>query len=371
MPLSVLIQARPNLFQSVGGDTTQVQMTREHLRGLGVRAEISLNYRADVSAFDLVHIFNAYYPHQALLFARNARRQGKRVVLSPIFIPPGAIPHGNPLERGWMSWLDSFRALWPVQSLYRRVAKGSRDAAEALLLRKSARACEKELARLIHFALPNSVSEQKCFTRRFRFPADRCRIVPNGVEERFGECSAECEQAWEHLRGRALCVGGIMPNKNQLNLAIAARKAGVFLTLVGATPVPRYLEKVRRLEGPGLAILPPQPREALKGLYRVSHVHALVSHFETTGLVNLEGALHGCRIVASDRGYMRDYLSGHAHWCDPNDVDSIAAALRRAMAEPKGYEFAEEIRRRFTWREAARQTLAAYELALFLPPVSS
>lgn len=361
--------ARPNLFDAPGGDTTQLLKTAEGLRALGAKVDISLDYEADTTPYDIVHIFNAWYPHQVYLFARNARRHNSsaRVILSPIFIPPAAIPHGNPFERGWMSYLDSFRALWPVQSLYRRIAKGSRDAAESLLLRRSVRACERSIPPLIDLAIPNSISELEQFCRHFNFPPEQCQVAINAVEEDYGDCPPEAEQAWEKFRGGVLCVGGIMPNKNQMNLALAARKAGLPLTLVGPTPAPRYLAKLRRLEGPGLTILPPQPREALKGLYRVSHVHALVSHFETTGLVNLEAAMHGCRLVASARGYMRDYLGDHAAWCDPNDIESIAHALTQAMEQPKDFSFAEIIKNRFTWKKAATQTLSAYEKALELP----
>ena len=36
MPISVLMQARPNLFAAPGGDTTQLLKTADALRALGV-----------------------------------------------------------------------------------------------------------------------------------------------------------------------------------------------------------------------------------------------------------------------------------------------------------------------------------------------
>lgn len=361
MPLSVLIQSRPNLLTSRGGDTTQILKTCEYLRHLGVRADISLDYNADASRYDLVHIFNIFYPHQTYLFARNAKNQKKRVVLSPIYIPPRMMPHGNPLERGIMSWLDSFRPLWPLQSLYRRLARGSRDEAELFLLHHSARWCEKQCMPLVDRALFVAKSEMDAFIRDFQFPEERCLLARNGIEPDFALCSEGCEKRWERFRDWALCAGRIDPNKNQLNLALAARKASVPLVLVGPAPVPGYLKKIRRLESRNLVILPPQARDDLKGLYRAARVHALVSYFDNCGLSNLEAAVHGCQIVASDSGYMRDYLGEHAHWCQPDDVDSISAALTKAMQAPASNDLSRLIRETLTWEKTAQVIHEAYE----------
>jgi hypothetical protein len=72
----------------------------------------------------------------------------------------------------------------------------------------------------------------------------------------------------------------------------------------------------------------------------------------------------GCSIVVTDKGDQIEYFSGHAHFCDPEDIASIRRAVDLAYASPLDQAFQELLRNKYTWQNAASETLEAYKMAL-------
>ena len=85
--MKVLFQSRKTLFTAPGGDTTQILKTKEYLEKLGVTVDISLDLTPDVSAYDIVHVFNLMRPQELYLQVKNAKKYGKKVALSTIYGP--------------------------------------------------------------------------------------------------------------------------------------------------------------------------------------------------------------------------------------------------------------------------------------------
>ncbi len=82
----------------------------------------------------------------------------------------------------------------------------------------------------------------------------------------------------------------------------------------------------------------------------------------------LEAMSAGTPVVTSNRSALPEVAGDAALLVDPLDVDAIAAAMRRVLAEPA---LAADMRRRglqrasqFSWERTARQTLAVYEQVL-------
>ena len=76
----------------------------------------------------------------------------------------------------------------------------------------------------------------------------------------------------------------------------------------------------------------------------------------------------GTPVVVSDRASLPEVVGEVGLYVDPDDVASIAAALRRVLEDSV---LAADLRRRglaradeFSWSRAARETLAVYEQTL-------
>ena len=82
--MKILFQSRIDLFDRRGGDTVQMEKTAEELEKLGLDVEIDNSPDKDLSGYDLVHLFNIDWPANVYLCAKNAKKQGKPVFLSPI-----------------------------------------------------------------------------------------------------------------------------------------------------------------------------------------------------------------------------------------------------------------------------------------------
>ncbi len=106
----------------------------------------------------------------------------------------------------------------------------------------------------------------------------------------------------------------------------------------------------------------------LAALYDAALVYVFVSRSEGFGLPGLEAMRAGVPVVAADAGSLPEIYGDAARYCDPLDVESIAAALEEVATD-------EELRQRlvalgkkraveFSWRRTAEQTLAVYRRAL-------
>jgi glycosyltransferase involved in cell wall biosynthesis len=89
---------------------------------------------------------------------------------------------------------------------------------------------------------------------------------------------------------------------------------------------------------------------------------------EGFGLPGLEAMAAGVPVVAARAASLPEVYGDAAHYCDPHDVGSIAAALGEVAAdEDLRARLVERGRQRvaeFSWTRTAEQTLAVYREAL-------
>ena len=62
--MNILFQSRTTLYSVPGGDTTQILKTAEALKSSDCNVVISTELEPDVSAFDIVHLFNFTRPQE-------------------------------------------------------------------------------------------------------------------------------------------------------------------------------------------------------------------------------------------------------------------------------------------------------------------
>lgn len=367
--MRVLFQSRSTLFTVPGGDTIQMQKTAEALRALDVAVDISTDIAPSLANYDLVHIFNLTRPQEAYLQARHARRQGRPVALSTIYVDYSE--YERRARRGLAGLATRRLSRWQVERLKvaARALKGGELKRGALLVSTMGfrRLCSG-VVDMASVLLPNSASEMERVRHDFSVAQGKpFVVVTNAVDGAvFDPRKAVTDESAKRFEGCVLSVGRIEGLKCQLELVHAVRGLDVDLVLIGS-PAPnhlRYYNAVRAAAGCRVHFIPQLHQTVLAQYYAVARVHALVSWMETTGLSSLEAAAMGCNVVVTNKGDTRAYFNDDAFYCDPGSVDSIRTAITNALVAPVNFALQSRVRAQCTWKAAAEQTLKAYRVAL-------
>jgi glycosyltransferase involved in cell wall biosynthesis len=329
-----------------GGHKIQLTQTAEALRARGVDVEVVERVPSSATGFDLVHGLGL-----DAATVRHFRRQRIPVALSSIY---ASYRYAMALDGHLSGVADALRRGRTAMSLATSVARLQHvPKMEALLARQTEHRLAFESADLL---LPNARGEAHLIRRELGVSTP-IRIVPNGVDASLFRAPAP-----DGERSGVLYVGRIDEWKNQLALIRALAGSGVSLTIVG--PVhphhERYIDRCRAEAGEWVTFVLGLPQEDLADYYQRASVHALPSWYETTGLVSLEAALCGCRIVSTNRGHAKEYLGDQAWYCDPGDLRSIRAAVRGALHDDERPKLRDRILEKYTWERAAEATLSAY-----------
>jgi glycosyltransferase involved in cell wall biosynthesis len=365
----LFINSRLDAEQNPGGDTIQAQKTRAALEELGVEVMTRGPYELDnLPACDLVHIFNMQEPEPAWAAMQVLQRQGMPVLLSSIYWDMLAhwfemAVEGNgrwsqiahlvgknntrPVYIGWQRLKSPTNARWRTQ---RRLLAQARR------------------------VLPNSQSEADLLQHTFAFGRSfqaKVDDIPNAIDTSLYEpLPAPSQNFWQKygLRDFVLQVGTVYPAKNQLAVIEALYDLPVPLVFIGKVLEP-YAEYAAQCQARAAArgnvlFLDHIPHDELPGIYALAAVHVLPSWRETPGLVSLEAAAAGCRIVTTSIGSTHDYFGEDAWYCYPNDLPSIRQAVEKALAAPSSTRLRQRILAQYNWRATAVATLASYQKAL-------
>jgi glycosyltransferase involved in cell wall biosynthesis len=331
----VLFQVRPDHGTQVGGDTLHAVRTAEELRALGIDAEVTGDPVRDLSAYDVVHLFNTELVEPTFRQTLRARAAGVPIVLTPIFWRP-------PLED------ESFR--WSDRVNFARRAEVMRHAVFGL----------------VDALTPSSRIELDRIVARYAAVPRLREVVPVGVDSRFalGDGERFCTKHELPLRGFLLCVARIEGRKNQLRLIEACADFDLPLVLIGPVYDDRraYFDSCRELArrlGKDVRFLS-VPQDEIPDAYAAARAHVLPSLWETVGLVSIEAAVAGCNVVSTVECGVREYLGDRAWYCDPESIDSIRASVEAALAAPVDDRL-RDVASDFPWSEAAERLRPVYE----------
>jgi len=229
--------------------------------------------------------------------------------------------------------------------------------------------------------LADSAHARSDIISRLGVSPDKVQVLYSGVHPRFQPELEQVER--ERLQTRygvgdrpyVLSVGTLQPRKNYVRLIQAfaqlanlqaCRLADLQLVIAGGrgwlyqdifAEAERHGDRVR---------IPGFVDEAdLPALYRNAALFAFPSLYEGFGLPVLEAMACGVPVVCSNRSSLPEVAGDAALLVDPLDTDGLAEAMARALEDvglrrqmvTRGLAQAS----RFTWEQAARQLVAAFD----------
>lgn len=376
--MKVLMLGRYHLMEQGGGDKVQIENTARELKQLGVDIEIKTDEDFDPSLYDIIHIFQLDWTPETYFYAKKAHASGKPVVLSPI--------HHNIEEVKKFDdiYVFDFRRISKIffkdqfhrdtfKNVYRSFTDFKKIKPTLFSVFHGFKKMQKEVLEMSDKVLVQTDAEAHDLERTFEVKIDSVKI-PNGVSSHFTTDSAEDEKYNPlNLNDYVICVGRIEPRKNQLSVIKAMKKVrkdtelDLHLVFIGTSPGFKHFEygslfKRQLINNSWIKHVEKVPYDEMPDYYRNAKVCVSASWFETTGLTSIEALFCGTNAVASG-SRAKEYLGDQVSYCDPDNIDSIAEAIKTQFSAPRP-EIAPELKKEYTWQTAASKTLKVYKEVL-------
>jgi alpha-1,3-rhamnosyl/mannosyltransferase len=219
-------------------------------------------------------------------------------------------------------------------------------------------------------------------------PEEKVIVIPNAIHSQFRRLDPAAARAFVarefQLEGPyILYVGSLSPHKNVTRLLYAfarlrARLPGdtdcLQLVLVGHRPAQeaQLARTVRKLQlEDDLRLLGRVSAVALTNLYNAASLFVFPSLYEGFGLPPLEAMACGTPVVAAASSSLEEVLGDACLAVDPFDIEALARGMEAVLCDER---LAARLQRRglvrarrFSWEQAARQTLAVYREVLAEP----
>jgi len=368
--MKVLMQNRMDMFKRPGGDGTQLLKTKEYLEKVGITVDLSLDLKPDLKKYDLVHIFHLdAVPDENYIRCLNAKKQGKPVVMSPIYWRVSEVSSRYGLAEIINHSLPNGTLRRIFSLIYNKEFDRNKIELAFRCFRLDFTGIVREVLQLCAAILPNAKAEEEKIKKDFELRnTSKFHVVPNGVDIHTSDVkTSSFSILGKPMKDFVLCVGRVEDRKNQLALIKALKGTGLQLVLIGAVPTKsklNYYNLCKKEADDDVIFMDWMNSESLALAYYAAKVHALPSWYETPGLVNLEAGLAGCNIVATDKGSTKEYLRDYAWYCDPAKTSSIRLAVLNAFSAEKSPDLRNFICKNFSWEQAAEKTLRVYERVL-------
>jgi glycosyltransferase involved in cell wall biosynthesis len=185
---------QPHVFL-YGGFDMQMVRTIELLQSVGVDAK-PLDFWSKSDEFDILHIWGLDRKH--LLLTNIAKTYGKKIVMTPL------LPYLSPL-------------------LYLRYWAGMLEGRKKV---------ERDILKNIDLMLVVNDLQAETATKLYGFPESKIKIVPTILDKVFFDKGADTSSMREQ-KEYFICVGNILPRKNQLEIARSAIKTNTAVMFVG------------------------------------------------------------------------------------------------------------------------------------------
>lgn len=369
--MKILMQGRYELLKAGGGDKIQIDNTASELRKLGVDVDFVAGQVKDYSKYDLVHVFQLDWTPETYSYAVAAKKAGKPLVLSPIH-------HSvKEVKRFDDEYVFDFRRVAKVlfkdqhsrdtfKNVYRSFFNPSKAVPTIKSILVGLKKMHTKTLQMSDMVLVQTDAEAADLKDTYSVDF-LWRKIPNGVGSVF--LNPETLKNNLEFENYIICVGRIEPRKNQLNIISAVEKfrkthsSDIKLVLVGSKYGERHFEYKHLINNalkqkPWVVHIPEVSYKEMPSYYKFAKVGVSASWFETTGLTSLEALFCGTNAVASGER-AKEYLGDLASYCDPGDVSSIEKAIEKEYYAKRPV-LTDQIKKEFTWENAATKTLEVY-----------
>jgi glycosyltransferase involved in cell wall biosynthesis len=213
--------------------------------------------------------------------------------------------------------------------------------------------------------LPNTRAEAQLISEGLGVPAGKVTVIPNGVEERFGNASPDLFVEKYGVKDFILTVGHTgHERKNVLRLIRALATIDHPAVIIGRIIKSAYGEACVREASRHKHILlidgMDHQSELLASAYAACDVFVLPSLFETPGIAALEAALAGAKVAITPYGGTAEYFGSFATYVEPTSVESIREGILKELSKPKDPALQARVRENYLWSAVAAQTAAVY-----------
>lgn len=339
--MKIGITTYPTLWQRTGGLQVQIHQTITNLRKEGLTVECINPLKDKFSEFDVIHIFSA--THGMYLTAEEARMQGVKTVISPVFQPD--LPRFTPSLHQTCDWLC-------------RQITGNRV--------KTSHGYIKSALEATNHIVALSPKEENVIRHLYKTDSQKISIIPNGIDSAFFSATPQLfDERIGLSHGFTLVVGSISSYKNQLSV-IRATKGPI--VLVGQITDQRYFDLCQKEAGSRLTYLGVFDfgNPVLPSIYAAAGVTVLASDGEAFGLSVAESLAAGTPAILTQNNGMEVLPeSPHLQFVDSQDLNAIGSAIDRALQTgAKNQEKCRAMVKHFEWSTVGRKLTAVYEKVL-------
>jgi glycosyltransferase involved in cell wall biosynthesis len=232
---------------------------------------------------------------------------------------------------------------------------------------------QKRVARCLQPLITVSESARRDISRDFAIPADRFRIVANGINTDLFRPIPEIPRepgrvivtnsADMPLKGLTYllrALADIQAQRNHLRLVVIGtpKKNGAVARLVGELGLGRRVEFTGRIDDVEFV-----------HQYARASVAVIPSVYEGFGLPAGEAMACAVPVVSTTGGALPEVVGDAGLLVPPADAAALAAAIRSLLDDPQragalGQAGLRRVHAHFTWRRAAERTFTAYREAI-------
>lgn len=238
------------------------------------------------------------------------------------------------------------------------------------------------VARRLDRIITVSQSSAKDTRHLFKVPADKIRVVYNGIDTEIYNGHEQADRSRDGLimvantddrkKGVLYLLQALQLLKNdgtKLTIVDDAARHSSYIEDVG--PLPSYGSKlVRKLNLDGMVRFTGRlTREELAEHYAAARIAVVPSLYEGFGLPAAEAMASGTPVIATTGGALPEVVDDAGMLVPPADADALAAAIRQLLNDREAQQRMSEagkkrVKEQFNWEQAARRTLEVYREVL-------
>jgi len=238
------------------------------------------------------------------------------------------------------------------------------------------------VARRLDRIITVSQSSAKDTRLFFKVPADKFRVVYNGIDTDIYNGNEEASQDRDGLimvantddrkKGVLYLLQALqMLGKDKIKLTIVddAERHSSYIEDVG--PLPSYgFKLVRKLNLDGMVHFTGRlAREELAQHYSAAQIAIVPSLYEGFGIPAAEAMACGTPVIATTGGALPEVVGDAGILVPPGSADALAAAIKQLLDDKQAQQRmskagTKRVKEKFSWEQAARKTLEVYQEVL-------